>query len=119
MMLVTAVGVTAVSRITSPSGELLLNVDIDADGSLCYSLDYKGSSLVKESRLGLVSDEADFTHGFKIAGTDTLSVDRTWKPIWGEYETVRDNFRELAVILKAEKPDREMTVRFRLFDDGL
>ena len=34
--------------------------------------DYKGSSLVKESRLGLVSDEADFTHGFKIAGTDTL-----------------------------------------------
>ena len=47
------------------------------DGSLCYSLDYKGSSLVKESRLGLVSDEADFTHGFKIAGTDTLSVDRT------------------------------------------
>ena len=26
---------------------------------------------------------------------------------------------ELAVILKAEKPDREMTVRFRLFDDGL
>ncbi len=119
MMLVSALGVSAVSRITSPSGELLLNVDIDADGSLCYSLDYKGSSLVKESRLGLVSDEADFTHGFKIAGTDTLSVDRTWKPIWGEYETVRDNFRELAVILKAEKPDREMTVRFRLFDDGL
>lgn len=74
MMLVSALGVSAVSRITSPSGELLLNVDIDADGSLCYSLDYKGSSLVKESRLGLVSDEADFTHGFKIAGTDTLSV---------------------------------------------
>ena len=33
MMLVSALGVSAVSRITSPSGELLLNVDIDADRS--------------------------------------------------------------------------------------
>lgn len=42
MMLVSALGVSAVSRITSPSGELLLNVDIDADGSLVIPLITKG-----------------------------------------------------------------------------
>ena len=105
--------------ITSPNGDLLLNVDVDPNGSPYYTLDYKGRPLVKQSRLGIKADETAFTDGFRIEGVDTVTIDRTWEPVWGEYSTVRDHFKELAVRLKADNPDRNMTLRFRVFDDGL
>lgn len=117
-MLSLAMNMAAVS-ITSPGGDLLLTVDVDSSGTPVYSLDFKGKPLITTSRLGIKADETAFTDGFSIIGTDTVTVDRTWEPVWGEYSTVRDHFRELAVKLEAENPQREMTVRFRLFDDGL
>ena len=111
------------SRITSPSGELSLNVDVNPEGQPYYSLSYKGKTIVEPSKLGLKADETSFIDGFTIAGIDTVTVDRSWEPVWGEYSSIRDHFRELAVNLKAPKtdaqPERELTVRFRLFDDGL
>ena len=105
--------------ITSPDGQLVLDVTVDSKGTPVYTLDYKGKPVIKESRLGLRSDETAFLNGFHIVGTDTATVDRTWQPVWGEYSEIRDHFRELAVRLAAENPRRDMTVRFRLFDDGL
>lgn len=64
-------------------------------------------------------DEAAFTGGFTITGTDTCTVDRTWQPVWGEYSDIRDHFRELAVHFKANESDRVMTVRFKVFDEGI
>ena len=105
--------------IYSPGGELKLNVDVDAAGQPVYSLIYKGKELVSPSRLGIQADETKFSDGFRIEQVDTVTVDRSWEPVWGEYSTVRDHFREMAVRFVAEDPAREMTVRFRLFDDGL
>ncbi|MBD5224116.1 MAG: glycoside hydrolase family 97 protein [Bacteroidales bacterium] len=105
--------------IYSPGGELKLNVDVDAAGQPVYSLIYKGKELVSPSRLGIQADETKFSDGFRIEQVDTVTVDRSWEPVWGEYSTVRDHFREMAVKFVAEDPAREMTVRFRLFDDGL
>ncbi|MBD5290090.1 MAG: glycoside hydrolase family 97 protein [Bacteroides sp.] len=117
-LLASAIGAAAVS-IDSPSGELLLNVDVDSLGRPYYTLDYKGKELLAPGHLGIRADETLFADGFTIAGIDTITVDRSWEPVWGEYSSVRDHFREMAVRLKAENPQREMTVRFRLFDDGL
>lgn len=105
--------------IKSPSGSISLNFDLTEDGLPMYSVDYKGKNLVAPGRLGIVADETKFTDGFTLVSTDTISVDRTWQPVWGEYSDVRDNFNELAVNLKANDPEREMTIRFRVFDDGV
>ena len=105
--------------ITSPSGDIVLNVDVDASGVPIYSVDYKGKNLVSDSRLGLTADETSFADGFRIESVDTVTVDRSWEPVWGEYSTVRDHFKELAVNLKADNPERALTLRFRVFDDGL
>lgn len=118
LLVASAMGAGAVG-ITSPSGNLILNVDVDAQGTPCYSLDYKGTPVVTDSRLGLTADEVSFTDGLHIAGTDTVTVDREWEPVWGEYDRVRDHFRELAVKFASADSLREITVRFRLFDDGL
>ncbi len=105
--------------ISSPSGNLVLNVSVNDSGTPTYSLSYKGKTLVADSRLGLVADEMGFADNFTISATDTMTVDRSWEPVWGEYSTVRDHFRELAVTFTGGEPSREMTVRFRVFDDGL
>lgn len=117
-MLTGAMNMAAVG-ITSPSGDLRLDVDVDASGVPIYTLEYKGKTIVEPSRLGLKADETAFTDGFRIAGIDTVTIDRTWQPVWGEYSDVRDHFKELAINLKADNPERLMTVRFRVFDDGL
>ena len=119
LLMLSAVAEALAVSITSPNGKLRLNVEVDSSGAPLYSLDFKGKTLIKPGRLGLKADETTFADGFSIAGVDTMTVDRTWQPVWGEYSEVRDHFRELAVGLKAENPGRAMTVRFRLFDDGL
>ncbi len=119
LSLAAAISASAAVGVTSPSGQLALSVDVDDAGTPFYSLDYKGKAIVLPSKLGLKADETAFTDGFTIVGVDTVTVDRDWQPVWGEYSNVRDHFRELAVHLKADNPERVMTVRFRLFDDGL
>ncbi len=118
LMLATAINVAAVS-VVSPSGDLRLNVDVDAAGTPVYSLDYKNKNIVAQSRLGLTADETSFADGFQIAAIDTVTVDRTWQPVWGEYAEIRDHFRELAMHLKSDEPQRELILRFRVFDDGI
>lgn len=109
----------AAADIMSPGGSLRLEVLTDADGTPVYTLDYKGKPIITKSTLGLAAKETEFAKGFHITGTDTVTIDRFWEPVWGEYSRIRDHFRELAVHLEAQNPRRVMTVRFRLFDDGL
>lgn len=118
LLLIGALAASA-ADITSPDGNLKLTVDLDQQGAPFYSLDYKGKQLVEKSRLGLTADETKFNNGFRIESIDTVTVDRTWQPVWGEYDNVRDHFREMAVNLVADNPERALTLRFRVFDDGL
>lgn len=106
-------------QISSPNGNLVLKVDVDATGTPVYSLGYKGRTLVKDSKMGLVADDVRFTDGFKVTGADSATVDNTWTPVWGEYASIRDHYNELAVKMEAQNPKRDMTLRFRVFDDGL
>ena len=117
--MLTAVMEMAAVSITSPDGNFVLRFELTPSGAPYYMLDYKNKPVVEASTLGLKSDQTDLTDGFRIAGTDTITVDRTWEPVWGEYSTIRDNFKEMAVNLIDEDRQREMTIRFRLFNDGL
>ena len=103
---------------TSPDGNFILSVDVTDSGVPTYSLAYKGKQIVEPSRLGLKAKETDFTEGFSIRDHHTATFDETWQPVWGEYADIRNHYNELAVDF--ESPEgKQMTVRFRLFDDGL
>ena len=117
-MIAVALNMAAVS-ITSPDANLVLHVELTPQGAPYYTLDYKNKPVVTASALGLKSEQLDLTDGFRIASTDTMSVDRTWEPVWGEYSTIRDNFNEMAVNLIDKDHQRKFTIRFRLFNDGL
>ena len=104
--------------LSSPSGELVLAVDVNDQGVPWYSLDYKGTPVVKKSNLGLSGKEASLKEGFSIADSKNSTFEETWQPVWGEYADIRDHHNELEVLFK-DAEGKEMIVRFRLFDDGL
>ena len=120
LLLLTAVlpSEAGAQQMSSPSGELSLNVGCTG-GTVTYELTYKGLPVITPSRLGLTGDEADLTSGFSVVSVSRDTVDRSWTPVWGEYASVRDYFHEMALTLEQDGSGRKMTVRFRLFDDGL
>ncbi|MCH5235111.1 MAG: glycoside hydrolase family 97 protein [Muribaculaceae bacterium] len=104
--------------IKSPNGNLLLNVDVNAQGQPYYNLNYKGKPVIVDSKLGLAAKEAKFTDNFKILSTDTASFNETWHPVWGEYQDIVNHYNQLSVNME-NTDGLLMTVCFRVFDDGM
>ncbi|WP_187263763.1 glycoside hydrolase family 97 protein [Pontibacter beigongshangensis] len=107
--------------LTSPDRNLTLTFELKENGEPTYQLTYKKKLVIKQSRLGLeTKDAGSFAKGFTVANTEQASVDESWNPVWGEVKTIRNNYNELAVTLAQQEPkNRNMIIRFRLFNDGL
>lgn len=106
----------------SPDGNLSLSFDVNENGAPVYSVDFKGMSVISPSTLGveLIKGES-FLDKFKVEKVTRSSFDETWTPVWGETKTIRNNYNEMAVRLSqnAEGKEREMIIRFRVFNDGV
>ncbi|GAA4018464.1 glycoside hydrolase family 97 protein [Hymenobacter fastidiosus] len=105
----------------SPAHKLTLSFRLSPAGEPTYQLQYGAKSVVQASRLGvLLQGQPGFDKGFTIARIDSSRHDDTWTPVWGEVKSIRNHYRELAVTLQQPAPqNRQLVLRFRLFDDGL
>lgn len=101
-------------------GNLHLSFSVSGKGEPTYELIYKDISVIKPSRLGLsLKDSDDLTDGFRIDKIETSEFDETWTPVWGENKKIRNHYKELCAYLKQDSLQREMIIRFRLYDDGI
>lgn len=116
-MLVTA----NAQELQSPNKKLTLTFLLQNDGTPTYALAYNGKAVVKPSKLGfeLKDDSRSLLNDFTVANTTTASHNSTWEPVWGEERSIRNNYNELAVTLSQKGTNRQMIIRFRLFDEGL
>ena len=113
--------------ITSPNGNLKLNFNLSEKGEPQYSLSYFGKDIIKLSKLGLMSKEGgSFNDSFSIEKVDTISVNESWEPVWGEVKSIKNNYKELKITLaqpvvenRVVVGNKNMIIVFRLFDDGL
>lgn len=106
--------------ITSPNGLLKLNFSVNAQGEPVYELSYKDKEVIKPSKLGLeLKDDPGLMNGFTLTDAKTSTFDETWEPVWGEVKSIRNHYNELAVTLDQKAQDRNIVIRFRLYDDGL
>lgn len=106
--------------ITSPNGQLQLNFSVNSQGEPVYELFYKGKAVIKPSKLGLeLKNDPGLMNEFTLADTQTSTFDETWEPVWGEVKQIRNHYNEMAVTLDQKAQDRNIIIRFRLFDDGL
>lgn len=115
--------------IKSPDGKVSLTFSLTGNGVPTYSMTYKNKAVITPSHLGLELaknkhaskgfKETDLMDGFTVADTKTSTFDETWKPVWGETSTIRNNYNELAVTLNQESSNRNIIIRFRIYDYGM
>jgi len=117
-MLLTLAAVAAPLTLTSPDGHLTLTTGVDK-GRPYYTLSRDGKTVIDKSHLGFALTAGDMSQGMKVVRTARDSHDDTWTTVWGEEETIRNHYNELAVTLQGGSRRAQMTVTFRLFDDGL
>lgn len=104
----------------SPDNNFSLDFSVNEQGVASYSLTYKNQMIINPSNLGIdLVNQTNLIEDFVLTGQQLTSFDETWKPVWGEYKEIRNNYNEIAYSLKQEGTERIMIVRFRLFNDGL
>ncbi|MFV8377516.1 glycoside hydrolase family 97 protein [Flavobacterium sp. LB3R33] len=108
-------------QLKSPNGKFVMEFSLQNDGTPSYSLNYKNKAVVKPSKLGLElkNDKKSLLNDFTVVDTKATTFDENWKPVWGEVASIRNHYNELAVTLNQKETDRQIVIRFRLFDDGL
>ncbi len=116
-----AMNTIAAQQLKSPNQNLQMEFSLQSDGTPSYTLNYKGKLIIKPSKLGLElkNDSKSLLNDFTIVETKTSTFDETWKPVWGEVASIRNHYNELAVTLNQNGTDRQIIIRFRLFDEGL
>ena len=118
---ITLVHTTIAQQLKSPNQKLQMEFSLQSDGTPTYSLNYKGKVVIKPSKLGLeLKDDAkSLLNDFTIIDSKSTTFDETWKPVWGEVASIRNHYNELAVTLNQKTTERQLIIRFRLFDEGL
>lgn len=114
-------GILYAQELSSPNGNFKMKFSLDAAGTPVYSLQYKGKTVINPSKLGidLKKEKNSFLDGFSIKNTESKTFDETWQPVWGEWKKIRNHYNEWAVTLHQNAGDRDLVIRFRLFNDGL
>ena len=108
-----------IHTMTSPDGRLEMTLYMDGQGTPFYALEYHEQDVILPSSLGFELSCGSFHDGFEVHRIDTLTFDEVWEPVWGEEDRIRNHYKEAAIDLVQTSTGRLMTVRFRLYDDGL
>ena len=105
----------------SPNGNFKMSFSLGNDGTPMYQLFFKNKEVIKKSKLGLElqKDKKSLVNDFKVMDTKESTFNETWKTVWGEETQIQNHYNELAVKLKQNETDREIIIRFRLFNEGL
>lgn len=114
-----AAGAADTETLRSPDGRLAAHFTLQDGDKPAYSLDFDGRTVIGWSRLGFDLDNCGLHDWFDVINVSRDSSDTFWKPVWGEEAEIRDRHNEMAVTLRQTSSGRIMTVRFRLFNDGL
>ncbi|MEL7249828.1 MAG: glycoside hydrolase family 97 protein [Bacteroidota bacterium] len=114
-------GSSAATSLTSPGGRLALNFTIAENGEGTYSLTHGEQTVIPASGLGFsFKDAPDLGANLEVKNISKQDVDETWEQPWGEQRMVRNRYSEMTIDLQETvEPNRQFSLVFRLYDDGL
>lgn len=120
VLVVSILGMNA-QELKSPNGNFKMIFALENDGTPTYQLFMKNKEIIKKSKLGLElqKDKKSLLNDFKMVNEVRNTFDETWKTVWGEETEIRNHYNELALTLKQNETERQVIIRFRLFNDGL
>lgn len=107
-------------EVKSPNGRLIAKFSLE-HGEMSYAVKKDEKTVIRKSLLGLsLLGMRDFHSNIALVRTHSRTVDNTWETSWGEQRKIRNNYSETAFYLTERlQPKRIITVRFRVYDDGV
>ena len=97
--------------VESPDGQITASFDVK-NGVLFYSVSKGGTPVVGSSNVEIFADAKMAVVDQSIRQNDT-----NWKPVWGQFSTIRDYHRELTLSLTAD--GMPVKLLCRAFDTGV
>lgn len=103
----------------SPDGQLQVDVSINAEQQLVYSVQRGGQPVLGASRLGVVLEQGDFANGLKLVATSPVTLHREQYTLAAGKKSridVRANEQRFTV---ANAAGQQMVLTLRAANDGL
>jgi len=111
----------ATYAVSSPDRRIAVEVELDRSGRPLYRVSHHGVPLLGDSALGFQFQNAPpLERNLDVRGVRRDRHDSVWRPVWGEYKTIRNTYNALTLDLREHvKPYRALQLEFRVFDDGV
>ncbi len=104
-------------RLASPNKEIGINIEVQ-EGTPVYSVWFNQHQIIRTSSLGFEL-ESPFNGGFDFISKKNEKINRSWKPLYGEYDKINDKYNSLTINLKEiNKPNRLLNIEFRAYNEG-
>ncbi len=108
-------------QISSPDGNIVVDIVTGTTLTelLTYTTSYKNQKIIAKGKIGVSIKENMNTPNMKIVGTKAKAYNKTWKPVYGEREMIRDNYNLLTLTYATgSKLAEKVSVYFRLYNEG-
>ncbi len=103
----------------SPDGKISTVFSI-VDGHPNYSVRFNGELVLANSGLGIVFKGRKPLKKFKIIEFKNDFHSSIWKPVWGQYSQIKNEYNEFVFILQEiDNRGIKMNIVFRIYDDGV
>lgn len=108
-----------VEDLISPNGRIICRVSLQA-GHLEYMIFKDGKVLINKSILGLeFQGENPIGSDLSLVRVNRKTIDETWETIVGEEKVIHNFCNEAAFYFEEVAEKRLITLRFRVFNDGV
>ena len=118
-ILLSVLPLSLLAAVKSPDGKLEADFTLNADGAPRYTVRQSGQLVLRESRLGLVADDADFSQNLVLSGVprpSRSSIDYEILTIKRRHNHYRANRQAYRL---ATKDGKKMDVIFQVSNDGV
>jgi alpha-glucosidase len=106
-------------EVASPDGKLVLDFSLNAAGSPRYAIRLAGQAVLRESRLGLVRDDADFTERLRLVSASAVEDVKDRYEILTAKRRVNSYHAKRRIIHLAASGGQKLDIMFQVSNDGV
>jgi hypothetical protein len=105
--------------LSSPDRRLQVTFDVSAAGEPQYSIQRSGATVLQQSRLGLVREDADFSRGLTVANVSAVSSVRDEYELLTSKRRLNKYLANRQVFTLRSAQGARMEIQFQVSDDGV
>jgi alpha-glucosidase len=103
-------------NLQSPNGSLKFAMAAGEDGLMRYSINYSNKEVLLPSVLGVEG----WSYRLSVRSITSSKQDTTWKPLYGERDSIHDHYNEEIVTLQRSNNDNQpLLLQVRAYDEGV